>query len=135
MPFYDFENINTGEIHSVFFKMNDEKIYNGEKGDEINLWRRIYSVPLAAVSTRLDPHSEAQFRDSTLYKKETYGSMWERSKELAQKRTEKEGIDPVHQKHLADYKKSTGVDNIRQSLKDTSSETSKIISSAIKKLS
>ena len=109
MPFYDFENIETGDIVPIFFHMNDEKVYNGENDKETGKWRRVFGAPNASIDTRSDPFSASDFRKVTENKKgQTLGDLWARAGEASRQREEKHGKDPIKEKFYGDYKKKTG---------------------------
>lgn len=110
MPFYLFQNIKTEEIREIFFHMIDEKIYNGENGKEIDLWKRIYLSPNPAINTvNIDPFSKKDYAKWVENKKLKIGDMIDRSKELSEQREAKLGIDdPVKAKMFDKYKKQTG---------------------------
>lgn len=105
MPLYQFINDETEETVDVFFHMNDEKRYFDESGKE---WRRVYTSPMASIDTKIDPFSSQQFVEKTGNKKGSIGDLQDRAAELSKIRAEKAGKDPVKEKFLANYKKSTG---------------------------
>lgn len=105
MPYYDFYNNETGETREVFFHMNDVKEYNGENGLEIGKWRRLFSSPQLSVDTDFDPRNREEFaRRGEKYK--DLGSLMDKSRELSEKRAQKDGVDHVREKFFDDYKKS-----------------------------
>ncbi len=65
-------------------------------------WRRLVTKPQASIDTKADPNSVDDFLKVT-NKRQTVGDMIDRSKELAMKRTEKEGVDKVQQGYFKDY--------------------------------
>lgn len=102
MPQYLFSNPdNPDEIEIVILSVNDEKIFikNGVK------WNREFSVPFTAVNTVVDPFSEKSYLAATENKKETIGSLQDRSRELSEKRESKDGIDTNKQKYFDNYSK------------------------------
>lgn len=109
MPLYTFFHEPTQTYEDVFFHMNDEKIFNGHDGTQVGEWRRIYLPGYASVDTtaKIDPFSAKDFVNKT-NKPDTYGSLLDKSKELSLKRREKDGVDIVQEKFLANYKKDTG---------------------------
>lgn len=98
---YIFEHPDTGEFVEVFQAANDEHTYeqNGVK------WNRVWTVPHAGVDTMLDPFNEQKFVDKTYRNTTKLGEMWDRSKELSLKRSDKLGYDPVKQAHEAEMAK------------------------------
>lgn len=120
MPYYLFEHSDTQEVHEIWFHMNDDKVYNGPSDDQNGKWKRVWTVPQAAIATRIDPYSTKDFVTSTSNKKGiTMGQMWEKSAEMSKKREDKEGIDPVKAEFYKNYQKSTGLKNINQVREDT----------------
>lgn len=113
MPYYHFEHIKSGVIHEVFFHMNDEKIYNGESGNQMGEWRRLFLIPNASISAvKIDPFSKKDFIASTENKKYTVGELWDISSEASEKRKEKNGgVDPVKEKFYQDYQKENKVEH------------------------
>lgn len=107
MPLYQFTNETETEYIDVFFHMNDEKKFVGPDGKQ---WRRVYTSPNASIDCRIDPFSSRDFVEKTGKKKDSYGSLLDRSKEASIARTNKEGRDVVKEKWLSDYKKTNKVD-------------------------
>lgn len=107
MGLYLYENIESGEVVEVFQTMKQEHIYNGENGTEIGQWRRVFTVPLAAIDTKLDPCDKNAFvRRTEKYK--TVGEYQDLSKELSEKRAAKDGKDGIKEKWLDNYEKNRG---------------------------
>jgi len=108
MPLFDFKHKETGEIREIFFRMNDEKIYRGENEDEEGQWVRLFSAPYASIDTKIDAFSQKQFVEKTGNKKGTIGDIQDRAAELSQIRAQKNGFDPVREKYIKNYEKTTG---------------------------
>lgn len=100
MPQYLFANPNDEtQIVEVFFHMNDKKFYIDENGVE---WRRIYTVPQACVDSDFDPRNKDEFiRRGAKYS--TLGDLMDKSRELSEKRAEKEGFDPKRREFFDEY--------------------------------
>jgi len=108
MPLYLYENEDTGEVIEVLQGMNDLHQYNGVSGREKGLWRRVYVNPTLSSDTKVDPFDEKSFISSTTSKNDTYGDLFDRSKEASEMRASKNGgVDPVKEKHYAAYNKKT----------------------------
>lgn len=108
MPEYLFYNEKTQEHRFVFFKMNDEKIYNGEDCSEVGLWSRRWTKPNASVDSiaNVNPFDMKKMVAKTGAMKGTVGDLWNVSKEASEKRSEKLGHeDPVKRKYLDNYAK------------------------------
>lgn len=84
--------------------MNDEKVYNGPDGKQVGQWKRVWTKPLASIDTKVDPFSAKDYVKAT-NKRDTVGSLWDRSRELSLKRAEKEGSDPIKQRFYDNYSK------------------------------
>lgn len=106
MPLYIFQSRETGEVRDVFFHMEDIKIYNGENGDEVDVWERQFTVPQASIDSRIDPFDNKAFIEKTGKNKGSLGDVLDRSKELSEIRAEKRGgKDPLKEKYLSKWKK------------------------------
>lgn len=101
MPVYIFQNPETKEYREVLLGMQDKKEFS-EGGVK---WDRVFTKPNAAVSTAIDPYSAESFVSATANKKETYGDLMDRSRELSEKRKDKEGVDPLRTKEFENYSK------------------------------
>lgn len=106
MPYYLFENVETNEFREIFFHMNDVKIYNGENGLEINLWERRYYSPQAAVDTKINAESAADFVNKTGKKRGTLGDLFDASKEAGQRREQLMGKDFEKDKNIKKWKEA-----------------------------
>jgi len=102
MPIYLFQNPKNDEIKEVVQKMSDKHVYS-ENG--IN-WKRIFTIPQTSIDTEIDAFSEDSFKKKTSNKKETFGDLMDRSKELSEKRQSIAGTDPVRNKFFEDYSKT-----------------------------
>jgi len=105
MPFYLFQNPNSGEIKEIFFKMNDIKMYQ-ENGTE---WSRIYTVPQASIDANIDPYSSQAFVEKTR-RAGTIGDLVDMSKEMSERRG---GIknDQIKKNHIKQWKKDRNLTN------------------------
>lgn len=105
MPLYTFENKKTGKRKDVFFNMNDKKEYAGPKGDQPGMWERVFMTPSIStdVVDKIDPYSATDFVQRTAKKGMTIGDMADLSKELSERRVDKEGKDVVRDKTEAEY--------------------------------
>lgn len=104
MGLYIYHNDETGETVEIFQKMLDVHVYSGVSGNEEG-WRRVYSSPQLSVDTDFDPRNREEFaRRGEKYK--DLGSLMDKSRELSEKRAQKDGVDHVREKFFEDYKKS-----------------------------
>ncbi len=118
MPYYIYSNPETGETKDVFQKMNDVHEYFDETGLQ---WNRVFTVPNAGIDTvKLNPFSSKDFLKKT-DKAGTIGSIMDRSKEMSEKRKDKEGFDPLQKRYFKDWSKARGgrrhSEEIKQDLK------------------
>ena len=100
MGLYVYSNPNDPtEYVEVVQGMNDvhEYVDNGVK------WVREYSVPMAAVDTKFDCMSSRDFALKTRSKKDRLGDLWDRSKELSEKRAKTMGRDEVKEQYKKDW--------------------------------
>jgi len=107
MPYYDFLKEQTNEVREIFFHMQDEKQYNGEDGTEIGQWRRLYTSPQLSIDTDFDPQNKEEFmRRGEKYK--DLGSVIDKSRELSEKRAQKDGEDPIKRQFFDQYARERG---------------------------
>lgn len=103
MPQYLYANPNNEtEIVEIIQSINDPHEYfkDGVK------WIRVFTVPTMATDTLCDPYSASDFVRAT-HKKGTMGDIMDRSKEMSQKRADKEGgRDPIREKYYDNYSKT-----------------------------
>lgn len=100
MPIYLYMNEETEEVKEILQGMNDVHEYE-EDGVK---WKRIFTSPHASIDTQTDPFSIKDYYKATENKKETMGSLQDRSKEASEQRAAKSGgVDPVKQKFFKDY--------------------------------
>jgi hypothetical protein len=104
MPIYLYKNNETGEIREVFQGMNDDHVYFGD-GEEKEDWGRIWTKPNMTIDSQIDPFSSRQFVEKTGKECGTVGDLWDRSKELSEKRKEILGKDPIKEQYYEDYTK------------------------------
>lgn len=111
MPRYDFQHVETGEVHEVFFHMNDAKIYSGPDGTQTGEWRRVFSSPNATIDGKIDPFNKRDFVEKTGRKKDSVGALLDRARDAHLERVQKDGKDPIKEKFLKDYKSTNGVEH------------------------
>lgn len=107
MPEYLYQNESTGEVKGVFQTMSEPHVYS-ENGVE---WKRVFTVPQAQVDglSTVDPNSYQQFNQwLNKGKGGTIGDLWDASKELSEKRAEKEGRDKIKEQSLQNYSNQRG---------------------------
>ncbi len=105
MPIYVYQHPKTEEYIEILQGMNDDHEYTDDEGTP---WRRVFFSPNANFDTEVDPYSQADFMKATANKQGTMGDLMDYSKELSQRRAEKEGKDPIREKFVRDYEKKHG---------------------------
>ena len=102
MPIYIYQNPNTEEYLEVFQGMNDKHEYFDGSGLK---WKRVFISPNAAIDLDADPFDKQSFLDKT-NKAGSMGELWDRSKEMSDKRASMSGgADPYKQQYFKDYSK------------------------------
>lgn len=102
MPIYIYQNPKTKEIKEIIQSVHDkhEYIENGIK------WSRIFTTPQVNTQERLNENStEKDFSRVTGNQKGSVGDLWDRSKELSEKRKKIYGEDKVKGKYFKDWSK------------------------------
>lgn len=99
MPEYIYENPETGEIVTVFQKIDDDHEYSKDGLQ----YGRVFTVPNASIDSDLSSLSEEAFVRATANKKGTLGDLWDASKEASLKREQIHGRDPVKEKYFKKY--------------------------------
>ena len=122
MPIYTYKHPETGEYKEIVQTMSEEHVYTDEQGVQ---WKRVFTVPNAAMDTKEDAWNKNQFIDKTGRMKGTVGDVLDYSSELSARRAEANGgEDPVKRKAFNDYEKRTGKKHLSDKKKTI--ETSKI---------
>jgi len=102
MPIYLYQNPETGEIKEIIQSVHEAHLYveNGIK------WERVFTPPqLNTEGTLKADCTEKQFSEFTKNKKGTIGDLWDRSKELSEKRKKIYGKDSVKEKYKKNWSK------------------------------
>ena len=102
MALYLFVHPITGETKEVVQAMNDEHVYIDEHGVK---WNREFTKPTAAVDTKINPFDSKDFVEKTRNKRGTVGDLFDQSKDLSIQRQDKDGVDKISEKHMADWSK------------------------------
>lgn len=101
-PIYTYKHPDREEYVDVVQAMNDDHVYVDEDG--VN-WEREYTPPNAQIKDTIDPFNKNHFLEKTANSKGTMGDMFDRSKELSEKRKEILGKDPSQEKWFDTYAK------------------------------
>lgn len=100
MPFYVYQNPNTGEVIEVMQSMKDKHEYVDSEGVK---WDRVFLNPNASVDTKIDPFSQKDFTEKTGKKNGTIGDLWDESKKASEARAKRYGYDPVKKDYFKNY--------------------------------
>jgi hypothetical protein len=103
MPIYTFIHPDTEEEVDVTQNMKESHVYIDENGLE---WKRKWTLPNAQIDADVDPFDKQAFnRRIDASGKGTVGELWDRSRELSEKRKSKLGYDPVQKEYEKKYSK------------------------------
>lgn len=103
MPEYLYEHPNNGKVISVIQSIHDKHEYIDENGLK---WSRIFTAPELNTEGSLKADCTAQqFSDYVGKKKGTIGDLFDRSKELSDKRQKAMGKDPLKEKYYKNWSK------------------------------
>ena len=102
MPFYLYENPNTGKVIEVMQGIKEEHAYTDSDGVE---YKRVWTVPNASIDTQIDPFSSSDFVNKTKGKGCTMGDLWDASQQASEKREKILGKDKIKEKHFKKYSK------------------------------
>jgi len=127
MPLYSFLNLKTKKIEDIYFHMAEAPSIGAEiLNDNNEKVKRIALKPNASIDTNFDPFSQKDFVKVTNKQGETFGSLWDKSKEFSEKRKEKEGIDPVKEKFNKKREKDYGLVNMDKKKEKAAANLKKI---------
>lgn len=102
MPIYIYQNPKTKQIKEVVQSIHDQHEYM-EDGIK---WHRIFTTPQVNTQEKLNENStEKDFSRITSNQKGSVGDLWDRSKELSEKRKKVYGEDKVKRKYFEDWSK------------------------------
>ncbi len=101
MPIFLYRHPKTDEIREIVQSVHEEHIYIDEKGVK---WDREFTVPTAAIDTKIDENDPQSFVKYTGTRKGKLDDLFNLSKELSEKREKKQGVDTVKEKMYEEYK-------------------------------
>lgn len=103
MPIYLYQHPKTKKVKEIIQSVHDAHEYF-EDGIK---WDRVFTAPELNTHDKLTAESSAQqFSELTRKQKGTMGDLWDRSKELSEKRKKLySGEDPVKKKYYDDWSK------------------------------
>jgi len=102
MPVYVYKHPDTDQTIELVQKMNEEHAYVDKEGVK---WQRVWQTPNTMIDSDIDPFSQEQWNNKTKDGKGSVGDLWDRSRELSEKRKKALGHDPIKDKYFRDYSK------------------------------
>jgi hypothetical protein len=103
MPIYIFQHPVTKKYKEIVQSIHAEHIYIDENGFE---WQRVFTAPQLNTEGTLGAEcTKEKFSEFTKSKKGTIGDLWDRSKELSEKRRKIYGADPVKKEFKEQWSK------------------------------
>lgn len=103
MPEYLYEHPKNGKIISIIQSIHDKHEYIDDSGVK---WNRVFTAPELNTEGSLKTDCTAQqFSDYVGKKKGTIGDLFDRSKELSEKRQKVLGKDPLKEKYYKNWSK------------------------------
>jgi len=110
MPVHEFYNESNGKSIEIYVPINAPSENHQTQVVEGQIYKRIYSAPLASVDTVSKDGTKEDFRRLTTNKKGlTIGQMWEMSAEMSQHRADKNGgVDNVKESFYKNYEREVG---------------------------
>jgi len=106
MPEYLYQHPTDGRIICLIQGINDKHQYIDPKGIK---WNRLFTSPQINAQEKLSVNSSEQdFVRVTSSQRGNVGDLFDRSKELSEKRQKIYGKDPVKNKYFKDWSKKRG---------------------------
>jgi hypothetical protein len=103
MPLYIYQHPKNKKIIEIAQSIHDKHEFIDNKDVK---WNRVFTIPeLNTEGTLTAECTEKQFVEYTEKKRGTVGDLWDRSKELSQKREKIYGKDPTKEKYKKDWSK------------------------------
>jgi len=103
MPEYLYKHPKTGKVISLIQSIHDKHEYIDEKGVK---WDRVFTAPELNTEGSLKTDCTAQqFSEYVGKRKGTIGDLFDRSKELSEKRQKVLGKDPLKEKYYKNWSK------------------------------
>lgn len=108
MPIFDFQHETTGETISLHLDLKQSATAYRVQVIDGKTYKRIYTAPLAGRDTIVRDATLDDYTRITENKNLTVGEMAKISKEMAEKRGEREGADKVKQEFFRNYEQKIG---------------------------
>jgi len=111
---YIYQHPETDEIKEICQGMNDVHEYF-EDGIK---WNRVFTVPTMSMNAKIDAFSSEDVVRKTANHKGTLGDLFDMSRDMAEKRKDRAGHDPVQEKAVKNYKKKTNLKHLSEVKRD-----------------
>lgn len=108
MPIFLYRHPETKEIREIIQSVHEDHSYIDENGLK---WNREFTIPTASIDTKWDAENPRDFVEKSGRKKGTLGEIFDKSKELSEKREKQRGTDPIQNTFFDKYKDKTGKDH------------------------
>ena len=105
MPIYLFEHPQTSERKEIVLGVKEDKKYIDSDGVA---WVRVFTIPYSSIDTKINPNSAKDFLDKTRNKSGKLGDIFEKSKELSEKREKAGGKDPIKEQYYQNWAAKRG---------------------------
>lgn len=104
MPTYIYKYPKREKYIEVVQRMNEPHVYSDKNGVA---WERVYTVPQGQVRDK-EPSNAQEFADYTGKRRGNLGDLYDKSKELSEKRASRsiDGVDPQKKKKWKEYSKA-----------------------------
>lgn len=102
MPIYCYKHPNKKKFIEIIQSVKDVHEFFDDKGIK---WERVYSAPNISIDSQTDCFSERSFLEKTSKMKGTVGDLIDYSKELSEKRINKNSKDDIKEKFFKEYSK------------------------------
>lgn len=108
MPYLPFRHPKNGKRRNIYVGAKEPaENFQRQIDEKGTVWKRVFEAPQLAMAglKPVDPYSEKAFVNKTGQMKGTLGDLWDASRELSERRAEKDGVDGVKQKFFDQYAK------------------------------
>ena len=103
MPEYLYQHPTTNKIISIYQSVHDLHEYIDKKNIK---WNRCFTSPQINADQKLNENSSSKdFENFTKDKKYSVGDLWDKSRELSEKRQDRLGVDKVKKEYYKNWSK------------------------------
>lgn len=119
MPVHTFQHEASGETIDVYVPASAPTAEHSTQIKDGKVYKRVYSVPRAAIDTKISEGSREDFHRLTNKAGITNGEMFDLAKELSEHRASKAGRDNVKESFYRKYEKEFGEKHAEEKRRDT----------------